>query len=184
MVVSRSPRNIAYFAQTQILATHHLSLALPGADYLVKIASGQVAHQGYVNTLDRSIVAWDLLDEKNEISPVDAVVDIALPTEGQLDSGAVTRIPSPVAGAGVGVAVGKDVKKTVDGKLIEEEVRATGRVKTSVYMTYLTAAGLFTWVVILGLIIIGRVFRLGDRYWFKVRDSVPSCRWYVADRIE
>lgn len=40
----------------------------------------------------------------------------------------------------------KDDKKTGDGRLIEEEVRATGRVKTSVYMTYLTAAGLFTWV--------------------------------------
>lgn len=123
--------------------------------------------------LDQSLVTSDLLDEKNEIS-VEETVEIALPSE--VDSGAITRIPSPVGGAGVGVGISKDAKTTGDGRLIEEEVRATGRVKTSVYMTYLTAAGLLTWVVILILIIIGRVFRLGDRYWFKVSRSRLAIR--------
>lgn len=166
-----------FLNRTVILATHHLSLVLPGAEYLVKMSSGDIVHAGLVSHLDDELVASDLLDEKASLDAEEPVVEATV-----VESVVGTRSATPVAAvAGAIEVVAAPKKQTGDGKLIEEEARATGRVKLSVYNTYLSAAGWDAWVrrssvrdsltrqiLIFALILIGRVARVGDRVWFKL----------------
>jgi hypothetical protein len=156
--------------RTVILCTHHVSLCLPGADYIVRLASGRITFQGQANevnkdeiipALDDTLVVIADADEKATTEgTITASSEILVAPPGSI---APTRTPSPL-----NVPVAKDdTKKRVDGKLVEEEARATGRVKTTVYKKYLAAAGWGMWIIIFLLILGGRFFRVLDRYWFK-----------------
>ena len=69
------------------------------------------------------------------------------------------------------------------GKLVLEETRETGRVKTKVYSLYLKAAGYDTWAVLVVLVILGRLSRVLDRVFFKVwAESVSRLSWLAHQR--
>ncbi|GAA5873644.1 hypothetical protein JCM1840_002987 [Sporobolomyces johnsonii] len=170
--------------RTVVLVTHHISLCLGGSDYLVRVSDGRIAMQGAVADLDKSEITSELVEEDEEAA--DAEDEDVKEREGTIDasdskevehaatqalappsadtpaeSSNSTRAPSPALDA-------SSATPKVAGKLVEEEARATGRVKWKVYALYLGAAGLWTWIAIVGLIFAGRAFRVADRWWFRL----------------
>lgn len=121
------------------------------------MSSGQVETQGLVSDYDRSEFASELLDDAEEEAEVEALlkptVDPATTTETATVDSAAVVVASETKG---------------DGKLVDEELRATGRVKWKVYKTYLSAAGWDAWAMIVILLLASRGFRVVDRYVLKV----------------
>ncbi|GAA6059991.1 hypothetical protein JCM10212_001149 [Sporobolomyces blumeae] len=167
--------------RTVILVTHHISLCLPGAAYFVNVSDGRLEKQGWVADLDQSELQLELVEDDQEaqeiedveqsdakgmVTPSDrkeiehaAAQTLAPPTtKTPAETSDSTRAPSP--------ALGPDSMSK--GKLVEEETRQTGRVKLAVYSLYLRSAGYWTWFFIFLLILAGRIFRVADRWWFRV----------------
>ncbi|GAA6013875.1 hypothetical protein JCM10207_008220 [Rhodosporidiobolus poonsookiae] len=174
--------------RTVILVTHHISLCLAAADYVVRMSEGRVALQGQVGELDKAELTTELVEEDDEAGEADEkdkaeekasgrmVISEADPKEAEHAAAAAlapstsgsalpTREPTPVS-ASEAVAATPKVKGS--GKLVEAEARATGRVKWGVYSLYLRSAGYLTWAVLVTLVFLGRAGRVGDRAWFKV----------------
>ncbi|GAA5917290.1 hypothetical protein JCM6882_004151 [Rhodosporidiobolus microsporus] len=167
--------------RTVILITHHISLCLGAAEYVVRMSEGRVALQGRVNELDKADLTTDFVEEDDEAEDAEEKdveekeangkkpISAEDPKEAEHAAAAAlapseqpTREPSPNPASSDPVAAAKRA-----GKLIETEARATGRVKWSVYKLYLVAAGWFTWCTMVALIFLGRAGRVGDRAWFK-----------------
>ncbi|GAA6016442.1 hypothetical protein JCM11491_002414 [Sporobolomyces phaffii] len=156
--------------RTVVLVTHHISLCLPGAEYFVRLSDGRIEKQGRVADLDRSELQTELIDEDgDEADKAEAADDlekrdaVAPSDPREADKLAAKVTPESDATPSAGSA---GPKKT--GKLVEEEARQTGRVKWTVYSLYLGSAGYLTWGLIFVLILAGRVFRVADRWWFRV----------------
>jgi hypothetical protein len=74
------------------------------------------------------------------------------------------------AAGGIAAAEAEQVKKEKKAKkLIEDEHREAGAVKWSIYNTYLKASSYWTWVIVLGFILIAEVINVGERFWVRVR---------------
>ncbi|KAJ6621075.1 pleiotropic drug resistance ABC transporter [Mycena sp. CBHHK59/15] len=125
------------FAQdrTIILVTHHISLCLPIAHYLVELAQGKVLRQG------TKVVEMEDQGFEAEVEVVDVV-------ENEADS-----LPEA------------EVTKRIlsDGKLIQAESRAEGRVSWRTYLTYMRAAGLSSWILTLALMLLIRLINIGNQ---------------------
>lgn len=148
------------------MVTHHVALCLPSASYLVRLSSGRVAYSGPAT--DSAVVADTLVQEakeeiedekQGEITKVDAI--------GRLTNESMANTPRASSPTLAPSVPSKDVANG-KGQLVLEEKRATGRVKGTVYKKYLSAAGWGMWVIIFGLVLGGRGFRVLDRYWFKI----------------
>lgn len=151
--------------RTIILVTHHIELCMPGSSYIVRMDTGRIESASAVEDLDREEIAQELEVEKEaeeeaavEANPgdVETTAQLVLKPDAERSSTGPTRVPSPTA-----------VEAVTKGKLVQEEARAEGRVKGSVYRLYLRSAGWWTWVAIVGLILLGRWARVADRYWLK-----------------
>lgn len=122
------------------------------------MSSGQVETQGLVSDYDRSEFASELLDDAEEEAEVEALLK---PTEDP-----ATTTEASIAADPAAIIVAAETKG--DGKLVDEELRATGRVKWKVYKTYLSAAGWDAWAMIVILLLASRGFRVVDRYVLKI----------------
>ncbi|PTB66969.1 P-loop containing nucleoside triphosphate hydrolase protein [Trichoderma citrinoviride] len=144
--------------RTRILVTHHTSLCLPRADYAVHLsATGLVEHAGSVEELRRTGVLEHII-EADDVEEVqrDADADPKRPN-GLITSPSQNGVP--------------EAAKTPK-KLVEDEKREVGRVKTSVYVGYLKAfSGLPFWVFLILLFAIAQGLTLGRTYWIKVWSS-------------
>ncbi|GAA5937761.1 uncharacterized protein JCM15063_002109 [Sporobolomyces koalae] len=160
--------------RTVVLVTHHISLCLPGAEYFVSLSEGRIEKQGRVADMDQSELQVELTEEDEVAEKVEEAIKLDIkdridPADpkgaehaaAQVIAGSDDEPPRPSAAA---------AKKTSEakGKLVEEEARQTGRVKFAVYSLYLRSAGYTTWALIFLLILAGRVFRVADRWWFRV----------------
>ncbi|GAA5856811.1 hypothetical protein JCM8547_008855 [Rhodosporidiobolus lusitaniae] len=164
--------------RTVVLVTHHISLCLSAAEYVVRMSEGRVVLQGKVNELDKAELTTELVegdeeaedaetDDKKEKDGKEVTEDDPREVEAAAaatlaPSAGPTREPSPSIAA---PPVEGAAKST--GKIVETEERAKGRVKWKVYALYLTSAGWLTWSMMIFLIILGRVGRVADRTWFK-----------------
>ena len=147
--------------RTRILATHHVALCLARAKYVVRLsASGTLEQAGLIDelrqsgTLDKILKADDATDLKQD--EVDEVINVA-------GINGPSAVPSAIS------AVAAKPPK----KLIEDEKRETGRVKTSVYTQYLNASGGWPFWTFLGLLYVtAECFTVGRTYWVKIWASV------------
>ncbi|RDW69893.1 hypothetical protein BP5796_08290 [Coleophoma crateriformis] len=144
--------------RTRILVTHHVSLCLPRAKYAVRLsARGTLEHAGLTQELQKSGSLEDILDtdkptEADHIEEDEVLKRVA--TNGSV------AIPSN----DVAVAV-----KAPPKKLVEEEKREVGRVKTSVYAGYLNASGGWPfWLFLVILYAIAEALKLGRTYWIRI----------------
>ncbi|GAA6008715.1 uncharacterized protein JCM10292_005037 [Rhodotorula paludigena] len=175
--------------RTVILITHHISLCLASADYVVRMSEGRVALQGRVDELDKAELTTELVedDDAAEEAESEDKAEEAKKEGGTVDSkdakeaehAAALAIPqqsaSAISSPGATPGTSTPVPGAIDGpsavkrggKLVEEEKRATGRVKWSVYNLYLQSAGYTTWVVMVLLIFAGRAGRVADRAYFR-----------------
>lgn len=134
--------------RTIILVTHHISLCLPVAHYIVELAQGRVLRQGTVKSFEASGILQKVVEAEDQ--PFHEQQDIVpAPVDNEADSLSTEIEP---------------VKRTVsNGKLIEAEARAEGRVSLRTYMTYIRAAGKFSWLLTLLLMLLIRFINIGNQ---------------------
>ncbi|GAA5886210.1 hypothetical protein JCM16303_004461 [Sporobolomyces ruberrimus] len=160
--------------RTVVLVTHHISLCLPGAEYFVSLSEGRIEKQGRVADMDRLELQTELIEEDEEAEEAKEkdenekkdLVDSSDPE--QVENLAAKVVPGTTGTPEGGEEAAPKPAAATKGKLVEEEARQTGRVKFSVYSLYLRSAGYATWTLIFLLILAGRIFRVADRWWFRV----------------
>lgn len=141
--------------RTIILVTHHISLCLPIASYVVELEAGQLLHHGakvvlaQQDTLEAAIQTEDQ-PSVNESSPTLHIPELSVVDLG--GSGTATPAYS-----------GDSESVLVDGKLIEAETRAEGRVSMRVYLAYIYAAGVVCWVLTILIMLVIRFINIGNQ---------------------
>lgn len=137
--------------RTRILATHHHALCLPRASYTLRIhADGKV--QGNSECSPGSTVEFPV--HKPTIDDLDHPVHSSTRADHSLMTNKNIDRAQPV------------VQRQA---LVEEEFRATGAVKASVYRKYMLASGGYVFWLISSIFIVGsQVAILGRAYWVKV----------------
>ncbi|KAM0256050.1 hypothetical protein ACHAQJ_005249 [Trichoderma viride] len=143
--------------RTRILVTHHTSLCLPRADYAVHLsANGVVEHAGSVEELRRTKVLDQIIEADDAVEPEEGQADIDAATV-KPNGSTTTPLPNPTPKA-----------TTTPKKLVEDEKRETGRVKTTIYMGYLKAfSGYTLWSFLILLYAVAQGLTLGRTYWIK-----------------
>ncbi|KAJ7109921.1 P-loop containing nucleoside triphosphate hydrolase protein [Mycena epipterygia] len=139
-----------FFARdrTIVLVTHHISLCLPIAHYLVELAHGHVLRQGTIKSFEESGILQKVVETEDQ-GFQDEKDDIAISADNEADSGSPEIEPMKRA--------------RTDGKLVEAEARAEGRVSWRTYMTYIRAAGLSSWILTLALMFLIRLVNIGNQ---------------------
>jgi ABC-type multidrug transport system ATPase subunit len=134
--------------RTIILVTHHVSTCLPAASYLVEINEGTILHQGTIPELEERGLLVKVLEAVEEpFSDPQPLDQKTFNEEGILPDG-----------------TGQPRKRHLsDGKLIEVEARAEGRVSVRSYVTYIRATGLTAWFFTIALLLIIRAISLVDQ---------------------
>ncbi|KAL2072642.1 hypothetical protein VTL71DRAFT_11985 [Oculimacula yallundae] len=142
--------------RTRVLATHHVSLCLPRAEYAVCLsATGTLEHAGLVKDLQGNADFEEILkateqDVENH--------DQAPSEEATIDAetnGSTTKPDKPPP-----------------KKLIEDEKRETGSVKRSVYVAYLKATGgIPFWAFVFMFYVIAQALTLSRSWWIKIWTS-------------
>ena len=134
--------------RTIILVTHHVSTCLPAASYLLEMDKGMVLHQGTILELEeRGLLAKVLEAEEEPFSDPQPPDPKTLNEADILPDG--TLQPQN--------------RQASDGKLIEVEARAEGRVSVRSYVTYIRAAGLPAWILTIVLLLVIRVINIGNQ---------------------
>ncbi|KAJ3535367.1 hypothetical protein NMY22_g6525 [Coprinellus aureogranulatus] len=108
--------------RTIILVTHHISLCAPVAAYLLELKEGKVLYHGDTEELRAKGLLRAIIREAEEPYVVSETLDTA---------SAAVDVSKPVT----------DPRPEGNGKLVEVEHRAEGRVSWRTYATYLKAAG-------------------------------------------
>lgn len=137
--------------RTIILITHHITLCLPIAAYLVELASGEVIRRGSTQELR----------EKGQLQNLVDAEDVP-PAESESQSSSSTSIVQNEADS-ADAATNIERESKPKGKLIEAEARAEGRVSTRTYWTYIRAAGLSSWFLTVVLMILIRLITIGNQ---------------------
>lgn len=146
--------------RTIILVTHHISLCLPVASFLVELFQGSVRRFGSVEELRRSGYLKEVI-EREDLLPESYKPAHEFPS--------ASSKPTPTPGSGPDVYAGTPPEHELaspildqgqnrkKGKLVEAEKRAEGRVSHRTYWTYIRAAGIWTWMVTVFLMIFIRI---------------------------
>lgn len=125
--------------RTIILVTHHVSLCLPVASYLLKLGHGRVIHQGTITELKEQGILARVVESDDE-DPQDNRGALSLER---------SRGPAPDNRDG-------------DGKLIDDEQRAEGRVSLRSYLTYMRAGGMASWILTIMLMLSNRIIDVAN----------------------
>jgi ABC-type multidrug transport system ATPase subunit len=133
--------------RTILLVTHHITLCLPLASYLVELSHGRISQMGTIQSLRDKGILDQVVEAQDEVLP-ESEKYVALDNEADVLS---TRKKAHLHA----------------GKLIETEVRAEGRVSLKNYLTYIRAAGILSWIVTLALMLLIRLINVGNQ--------VPLC---------
>jgi ABC-type multidrug transport system ATPase subunit len=116
--------------RTVILVTHHVTLCLPIASYLLRLDQGKVLYQGTIPELESKGVLMNIIDAEEEPFP---------------EAEPVSDKPTNDADA---LPIGNGVTKPAKaGKLIEAEAIAEGKVSLKTYLIYLKAGGFSFWAL-------------------------------------
>ncbi|KAG6919005.1 hypothetical protein DXG01_009715 [Tephrocybe rancida] len=127
--------------RTIILVTHHISLCLPVASYLVELSQGKILRQGTIQDLKDQ----DLLDAV--IEKEDAPTDVKEVIEDETTD----------------IIADESTKWPISGKLVEVEGKAEGRVPLKTYLAYIYAAGILPWVLTVFLMLLIRFVNIGNQ---------------------
>ncbi|KAI7897860.1 uncharacterized protein BX663DRAFT_276584 [Cokeromyces recurvatus] len=158
--------------RTVILVTHHVGLCIRGAGYVVALdESGSVAAAGMPLDVIKSGVLSEELSEESWMENTDANEELVL-------EGPIPNVPTKVT----------STKNKVEGggKLVQDEIRAEGSVKWSVYGTYYYASGgFFFWISVLLLFCLAQASVLGQDYWIRVWSAAyDKMNNYVMDSLQ
>jgi ABC-type multidrug transport system fused ATPase/permease subunit len=165
--------------RTVILVTHHVSLCLPVANYLVEISGGKITKQGSVAELMARGSLLEVLKEQDALvhGEEDIKVDDVKGNEADgIADDSERATPSTAEGASNKVIPSWRLSDAQLGKLVEEEARAEGQVSLKTYLTYARAAGYWTWLLTLLLMLSLRLINIASQFylskWGEAYDNV------------
>lgn len=136
--------------RTVILVTHHISLCLPIASYVVELSHGNVARAGDIEEL-RDIEEPDSLNEVGD-GETEATISGTQTPKNEADN----------------VLPKKRSTSQNIGKVVEVEARAEGRVPFRTYWVYIKAAGLMSWALTIVLMLMIRMINIGNQVRFRL----------------
>jgi hypothetical protein len=141
-----------------ILVTHHISLCLPISSFLVELFQGSVRRFGSIEELRKSGYLKEVIEREDLVpeayQPVHEFPTISQTSGLNPDNERDMLASTPPEGEATSPVLGQSRKK---GKLIEAEKRAEGRVSYRTYWTYIRAAGVWTWIVTVFLMVFIRL---------------------------
>ena len=134
--------------RTIILVTHHITMCLPAASYLLELNEGSILHQGTIPELEERGLLVKVLETEEEPFSDPQLLDQKTFNEADIVSN----------------GTGQPQKRQLcDGKLIEDEARAEGRVSVRSYITYIRATGFTSWILTIVLLLVNRAIDLVDQ---------------------
>ncbi|KAF8808123.1 pleiotropic drug resistance ABC transporter [Phlegmacium glaucopus] len=134
--------------RTIILVTHHIAMCLPAASYLLELEKGTILHQGTIPELEERGLLMKVMETEEEPFSNPPSQDQKTFNEADiLEDGTVQR----------------QQRQLSDGKLVEAEARAEGRISARSYVTYIRAAGLFAWFLTIVLLFVIRAINIGNQ---------------------
>ena len=134
--------------RTIILVTHHITTCLPAASYLLEINKGTILHQGTIPEWKERGLLAKVLEAEEEPFSDPRLLDQKTSKEGDI-------LPDGTAQP--------QKRQLSNGKLIEVEARAEGRVSIRSYVTYIQAAGLPAWFFTIVLMLVIRAINIGNQ---------------------
>ena len=192
--------------RTRILVTHHVALCLPKTKYSVLLGNGTAIHAGTIDDLRRTGHLKDILDhdveeqakEEEELEKQNTLTidDGGGALRKMFSNQGRNRRSSALSDAGPPNLDRKKSHATLDDnkqappkKFTEEEGRATGSIKWSIYLEYIRACGGFSyWAFIMFLFGIAIVVYLGRSWWISVwtrsyhTEATPSFNILTSQR--
>ncbi|EKD21812.1 ABC transporter [Drepanopeziza brunnea f. sp. 'multigermtubi' MB_m1] len=146
--------------RTRILVTHHVALCKSKTKYVVELGDGTIEHAGLVSELEndgtlQQIINHEAAEVENPDDEDPTAVNSAESSNG--DS------------AEAGEALKKVDSKRAVKKFVEDEVREQGRVKTKIYLDYMTFSGGWAfWSVAFIAFSLLQVIVTGRSWWIKI----------------
>ncbi|KAJ1340480.1 hypothetical protein BSLG_004927 [Batrachochytrium salamandrivorans] len=152
--------------RTVILVTHATGLVLPFSNYIVYVKNGRVAAQGTPEEIQAQLGTNSTDVFGNYL--LDAI-------KGEKIEGEVSLTTSDDDSAPLAV-VGDTKAEIAKGKLVDDETKQSGSVKSAIYMRYLYAVGGYLFLVMYVLLCTsGRTLQAMNDLWLKVwADSYSS----------
>jgi ABC-type multidrug transport system ATPase subunit len=146
--------------RTIILVTHHISLCLPVSSFLIELFQGSVRRFGLIEELRKSGYLKEVI-EREDLMPVAYKSAHKFPSVSSKTAPTPDNEPDLLAGTPPEHEVTSPVvdqeQSRRKGKLVEAEKRAEGRISYRTYWTYIRAAGIWTWVVTVFLMVLIRL---------------------------
>ena len=140
--------------RTIVLVTHHVTTCLSAASYLLEIDKGRVLHQGTIPELEEQGLLVKVLEAEEQPFYDPPPLDQKIFKEADISPDGTVQ---------------PQTRQLSDGKLIEAEARAEGRVSIRSYVTYIRAAGLPAWIFTIVLMLVIRTINIVsqvNRYYF------------------
>ncbi len=138
--------------RTIILVTHHIGLCLPITSHIIELSHGKVLQQGSVQELEDRGVLHKVIDTEDQPFTSDENLEPSATTAvneaDEVNNDTEPRKPQPKSG---------------NGKLIQVEARAEGRVSWRTYLTYIRAAGIISWILTVSLMLLIRSINIGNQ---------------------
>lgn len=146
--------------RTIILVTHHISLCLPISSFLVELFQGSVRRFGPIEELRKSGYLKEVIEREDLVpeayQPVHEFPTISQKSGSIPDNESGVLAGTPPEGEVTSPILSQEQSRK-KGKLIEAERRAEGRVSYRTYWTYIRAAGVWTWIVTVFLMVFIRL---------------------------
>ncbi|KAF9026080.1 hypothetical protein BGZ52_007762 [Haplosporangium bisporale] len=156
-------------SRTCVLVTHHVRLCISTAKHIVLMNNGEVRLQGSVPQLREQGLLSLVLEEDEEQTPESSDTD----TINGNDVGSSSTLAKPKL---VRRKSTMDKKRASEEpvpaknakKLVQDETRAEGRVKWSIYMVYASAAGgILFWLILMTAFAITRGVEVSESLWVR-----------------
>ncbi|KAF8665348.1 hypothetical protein AX16_000367 [Volvariella volvacea WC 439] len=149
-IVTRCFQGDMMRGRTVILVTHHVQLCLPAARRLIEIENGQV-----VKDIDSSEFSREDMKHFAEMK--------TLSTEFEIQDDNTTAAVGNEADDSAAASVNSQRKVKGNGKLVEAEARAEGRVSLKTYLIYIKAAGILSWMLTIALMLFIRLINISNQ---------------------
>lgn len=163
--------------RTVILISHNVALTISQAAQVIVMDNGRITAQG----LPAELAARGLLGNEELVNSSAAAstsatrVPSSVNLAKQASEPAASLLDDKIAtidSSSTDASDNEEGRQKTDGKLIVEETKAEGRVKTEVYVFYMSMiGGVAFWLTLLGFFIGVEWINIGQSYWLRIWTS-------------
>jgi len=138
--------------RTVVLVTHNVELVMPGAYYLVRMLDGRIDIQGEVEDLRQQGVLGTIAK--------DAAAEEAIIARDR-------PVDTPPSTEEDDTEESKNKADKRPRQLVKDEAREIGSVKWHIYKTYIKASSYYTWIALIGGIVLYQLLGVAEKLWIK-----------------